>query len=227
MKNIRKGVHSRGTARSRSPLLLGSAFASAMLVAGCTAPTYGTGTPADEQLLQDLSSAMTLTPNKKPQIAYAPRPGLVMPPSKEVLPPPQEEIASTGNPAWPESPEQRLARIRAEATANQNDPNYKADVVRDVATTSSTPKPRNRWDEIPQEQNAASTREEFNKRLASSQQGSPTVRRYLSEPPLDLRQPAESAPTGDVGEEEWRKERAAKSAARKQTPRTLSDILPW
>jgi hypothetical protein len=47
--------------------------------------------------------------------------------------------------------------------------------------------------------------------LPSPQQGSPTNRRYLSEPPLDYRQPAETAAKNDVGEDEWKKDKRRKA----------------
>ena len=44
-------------------------------------------------------------------------------------------------------------------------------------------------------------------RLKERNQGSPTQRRYLSEPPLTYREPAASAPVGDPGEDEETKAR--------------------
>ena len=57
------------------------------------------------------------------------------------------------------------------------------------------------------------TRKEFIRRLADTKQGSPNTRKYLSEPPLAYRQAAETAPVGDIGEDEWQKDRRAKRAA--------------
>lgn len=192
------------------------------------APTYGTGTSADEQLLQDLSGALTFSSEKKERIDYSPRPGLVMPASTAVLPPPQEDVATVGNPAWPESNEQRLARIRAEATANQDNANYSAGVDPDLMRSASrqSSKRRHHWNEVEPMVNAGRTREEFNRRLAERQQGNPTQRKYLSEPPLVYRQPAATAPIGDVGEDEWRKEREAKRNARRNMPGRAQDNLP-
>jgi hypothetical protein len=183
---------------------------SAALLSGCMGPTYGTGTPAEEQLLQDLSSAVTLTPgDKKKTIAYEPRPDIVMPASTAVLPPPQEDIAVASNPNWPEAPEQRLARVRAEATAHQDDPNYHSGITPDVESGPRKAPPIRTRGGDPLEGNTSprNTRAAFNKRLAETQQGSPTVRRYLSEPPLTYRQPASTAPVGDVGEDEWKKKK--------------------
>src|SRR5690606_17530517 len=87
-------------------------------------------------------------------------------------------------------------------TANQDDPAYRANVIADVRA----PEAQNM---TPQEQRA-----EFQRRKREVTQGSATTRKYLSEPPLDYREPAESAPAGELGEPEWRKERDAKRAAR-------------
>ncbi len=71
-------------------------------------------------------------------------------------------------------------------------------------------------------------REEFNKRLAMRRQGSPEYRRYLSEPPVDYRVPASTAPQNDVGEDEWRKEKRLKVESRKKAGKTSwRDFVPW
>jgi len=54
---------------------------------------------------------------------------------------------------------------------------------------------------------------EFKRRMAENMQGSATERKYLSEPPLTYRQPAATAPVGQLGTPEWKKERDAKKAA--------------
>ena len=70
--------------------------------------------------------------------------------------------------------------------------------------------------------------EEFQQALAASNQGSPTVRRTLSEPPLEYRQPAETAPTGELGEDEFKKQRRLKAEARKAAGETSwRDFVPW
>lgn len=198
----------------------GLAIASALTLAGCMGPTYGTGTPADQQLLEDVTGILSLQPDQREPINYQPRGDLVRPASLEVLPQPQQS-ASSGE-AWPESPEARLARVREEATLNQDDNSYNSGLRGARTAGSSTD-----WDSSKgiamNDIDRASQREEFNRRLAQSQARDPNQRRFLSEPPTQYRQPAASAPVGDVGEDEWRKERAAKQAQGKITWR---DMIP-
>lgn len=213
-----------------APVLFASAF-----VAGCmSSPTYGTDKTANEQLFDDVSGMFALgSGGKKERIDYKPRPDLVRPSSKD-LPPPQESVASADNTAWPESPEQRRARIRATATANQNNPSFRPEVVPD---TDPAQRPRPTVDanahrfERPAngtEVNAKQQRAEFNSRLTEQRQGSSTSRKYLSEPPLAYREPAATAATDDVGEDEAVKERRAKSAARKSGGSGgVKSWIPW
>ncbi len=50
--------------------------------------------------------------------------------------------------------------------------------------------------------------------MAASKQGNPTVRRTLTEPPLEYRQPAATAPTDELGEDEFKKQRRLKAEAK-------------
>jgi len=201
---------------------------SAIVLSGCAGPTYGTGKPADQQLLQDVTGILSVGPKDKEAINYNPRPGIVKPPSTTILPPPQESVAAN-NPNWPESPEQRLARIRAEATANQDNPFYRSNVIRDVSPSGDGPRLRDDLTEGDRVRPAIlspggqrAQRQAFQERRQISQQGSPTTRRYLSEPPTEYRQPAATAPAGDLGVEEYKKERAAKRGEG-----SLRRLWPW
>jgi type IV secretory pathway VirB10-like protein len=187
--------------RGRMPLFLGlSASCAAVLLAGCmSSPTYGTGKTANQQLVDDVTGILALGPQDKPQINYTPRGQLVRPSTTTVLPEPQQELASAENPAWPESPEQRRRRIREEAdemgTAHPSV----------VASTNAQ-------------------RVELQRRVRENNQGEATNRRYLSEPPLTYRQPSANAAAGDLGDDEWKKERSAKRASGKSSWR---DYVPW
>jgi hypothetical protein len=198
--------HARMTRRISAGALVA---VSAVALSGCVgmAPTYGTGKAADTQLMEDVTGMFSLSGSKKrEQIDYKPRPELVKPADTKnaPLPAPQDNIttASAGG-AWPESPEARLARVRADATAKRDDLGFEPEV------------------DMPIEKNRRSIsvdkqRKDFNERLAMSNQGSATERRYLSEPPLEYRQPAATAATDDVGEDEWKKEKRRKAGHTKK-----------
>lgn len=212
-------------ARRASPAV--ALLAAAVALSGCMGPTYGTGTPSGQQTLEDVTGILSIGGRDRQEpIAYQPRGELVRPGSTEVLPQPQQ--SATGGEAWPESPEQRLARVRADATANQ-DVNFAPEVRSGSRgqVTEMRPLPRDSEIEttLDGRVNTSGTRqrEEFNRRLAASQQGSATERRFLSEPPTSYRQPAATAAVGDVGEDEWRKQRAAAQA---QGRATWRDWIP-
>ena len=67
-------------------------------------------------------------------------------------------------------------------------------------------------------------RAEMEKRVRDTNQGDPNVRRYLSEPPVQYRVPAESAAAGDLGEDEWQKQRRQQRASGKSSWR---NYVPW
>lgn len=195
--------------------------ASAMALSGCVgmAPTYGTGKAADTQLMEDVSSMFSLTPKKKDQIDYKPRPELVKPAKADALPAPQDNITTASAGAWPESPEARMARIRAEATANRDNLDFQPEVELDVKPARQTIR-ATRGDDVNLDgstKSIESQRKDFNQRLAMTRQGSPTERRFLSEPPIEYRQPAATAATDDVGEDEWKKDRRRKAGHTKKS----------
>jgi len=208
-------------------------FASGLALSGCVgmAPTYGTGKHADEQLMEDVTSMFSIKPQQREQIDYKPRPELVKPGQGEaaVLPPPQDNIVTaSANGQWPESPEQRRARIRKTATENQDNINFEPEVAMSTEQGSRRSGLRaTRGEDVNLDGTPISTdkqREDFNRRLAQSQQGSPTNRRYLSEPPLEYRQAAATAPQNDVGEDEWKKEKRRKAG---YTKKEKSSWWPW
>nr|WP_235897671.1 hypothetical protein [Mesorhizobium microcysteis] len=189
-----------------------------------SSPTYGTGKSANQQLVEDVTGILSIGPRERgPEIAYNPRPGLVKPASLEVLPEPQQDMASSENPQWPESPEERRARIRADATANQDNPFYRPEVAPSgTGSTQTASYDPERWASEPVTRNP-NARSEVQRRLREQNQGSPTTRRYLSEPPVTYRQPAATAAAGDIGEDEAVKERRAQRASGKSSWR---DFIP-
>ena len=149
-----------------------------------------------------------------------------------MLPAPQESI-ETASTDWPESPEQRRARLRADATAHQDDPSYQSQIVDDVQTepaavkkamadSASSHPPR--WSPADSDKGRAA---EIQRRTAEGKQGDPTTRKYLSEPPLAYRAAADTAPQGELGEDDYKKDRRLqKEAAAKSKSGGLFDWLP-
>ncbi|TIX56750.1 MAG: hypothetical protein E5V28_18320 [Mesorhizobium sp.] len=215
--------------------LLAPLVVSGLALSGCMgSPTYGTDKTASAQLAGDLTSAFTVMPKNKEKIDYKPRPELVKPaPGQRELPPPQDSIA-TASADWPESPEQRRARLRAEATLHQDDPDYQAQIVDDVQTDPSAVKTAMAqsasshppaWTPADSDKGRAA---EVKRRLAEAKQGDPNTRRYLSEPPVQYRAAAATAPVDDLGEDEYKKERRLKKeAAAKNKSGGMFDWLPW
>jgi hypothetical protein len=216
-------------------LLGGSLVAAAALISGCmSSPTYGTDKTASAQLMSDVGGILSFSDKKKAQIEYAPRPELVKPAKgDETLPAPQDSVATASNPNWPESPEQRLARLRADADANLDNPNYDSPIVPDMVAANPKRKSlhgNGRADEsgVMDVSNEAAQKAEYQKRLQETRQGSSQTRKYLSEPPVDYRQAAADAPTGELGEDEYRKERRLKREARKKSGGfSISDLNPF
>ncbi|WP_019173608.1 hypothetical protein [Pseudaminobacter salicylatoxidans] len=222
------------TEKTRARVALLALVASGLAVSGCvSSPTYGTDKTSTEQLVGDVTGILSVAPKNREKIDYKPRPELVRPKPGENLnlPAPQENIVTASNSAWPESPEQRRSRMRAEATANRDNPGWEPEIQGDLNAPSSARSlplgvsQRTQDSGLGKPGMERDQREAFNKRLAETRQGNPTVRKYLSEPPLDYRQPSASAPSGDIGEDEYKKERRLKAAAGKKG--SWRDILPW
>jgi hypothetical protein len=211
---------------------------SGLLASGCmSSPTYGTGTTQTKQLTTDVSSMFSLKPKAQTR-EYAPRPELVKPttPTTE-LPPPQENIVASAGDQWPESPEQRRARIRADATENSDKLGWEPEVVNDLSMDKSSSQSklgssaRGRDSGVAAAGQAEDLKKQgaaFQQKLAATKQGSPTVRRTLTEPPLEYRQPAPTAATDELGEDEYKKQRRLKAEAKKAAGNTSwRDLVPW
>jgi len=216
----------------------GSLIAAAALLSGCMdSPTYGTGKSANSQLMSDVSGILSFRAKAKPSIDYTPRPELVKPAKREAnLPAPQDSVATTANPNWPESPEARNARLRADIAANEDNPNYSSPIVSDVTVEASEDrsfkKTGQAWrsfegdNQSPADERAQ--RAEYERRTKETQQGSSATRKFLSEPPLDYRQAAADVPVGELGEDEATKERRLKHEARKKGGGfSLEDLNPF
>jgi hypothetical protein len=204
---------------------LGALGASVLTLTGCMGPTYGTDKPAMTQFFDDLGGTMRLGKKKKAAIDYKPRPGLVQPSDTSTLPEPQQNIADTSG-QWPESPEERLARIRKDADEGK----YVSGLARteksqgtEKSQETDTSLRTNNTQTVERK-----TRTAANKQLQSNVRpvAAPGQRIYLTDPPAEYRKPAETAPYGDLGEKESVKERARKKA--NAEPKTgWRKLVPW
>ena len=183
-------------------------------LSACTsAPTYGTGTRSDVQLIEDIAGIMTITPQDKEPIDYKPRPGVIAPASSSALPEPQESITKQAG-VMPETPEMRRKRVRDEATANQGNSLYQSPIINTG---------------LGQVQNKALTPDEQRERFRAAraiQDGAYSGRRFLSDPPSDLKVAADTAPVGDLGEPEKKKEARRKKLAQ-GGGFSLRNLWPW
>lgn len=207
----------------RVTLVVGIMSVAGLAFAGCVAsPTYGTDKTQNQQLLEDITGMLALGPKKGPKIDYKPRPELVEPETTAVLPPPQDNVTTASSQAWPESPEDRLARLRSEADENRDSPFFRPNVVND-ATSRNTEVTYD--DPILANMGSKERFEEMKRRRVERAGGNASSRQYLSEPPVDYREPADTAPVGELGEPEWKKERQARRNSREaaQTPQARSD----
>lgn len=204
----------------RAGVTIGALIAASLTLSGCLGPTYGTDKPSTVQLIDDLGNIATLSGTNKAQgIEYKPRPDIVKPTNTASLPTPQQNVVSE-NPAWVESPEETRRRLIAEADANPDSATFRSPLARPVASSAGpTPAVGGRAADGPptpvEVSNTAQQRKTFQENRKIQQGAYSDRRRYLSDPPLTYRKPAETAPVGDLGEPEKAKERRRIAEAKK------------
>lgn len=175
-----------------------------LALSACQSPTYGTGKSSMEQLVDDVGSSVALVGDPPPKVKYAPRPGLVVPPNPRSaqLAQPQQSVADrNANSAWLESPEETRDRLRAEADANADNPNYRSPLHAGNGTHGQLTETQ-KW-------------EAFRKAKQEAQGGNVVgtqQRRFLTDPPVEYRMAAPEE-LADLGEPESKKERQRKKNA--------------
>lgn len=193
-----------------------------LALSGCVSdPTYGTGKTASSQLMDDMSSIASFGPKRNTGIEYKPRPDLVKPVAGQssTLPPPQESVARAGDPSWPESPEQRRARLRSEINANRDNPDFISPIAPEGPSTRASTRGLQTGNSRKSDYAARSVVADpqaiaaAKARQKEMSTGSATERKFLSEPPVNYRQPATTAVAGELGQDEVQKERDRKAAA--------------
>ncbi len=209
-----------------------TAIAALFALGGClSSPTYGTGVSSNEQLVQDVGNAFSFKPKTGEKIAYEPRPDILKNGVAKGLPAPQESVTKTAG-VWPESPEQKRARLNQLATDAQGDPTFVPQIQGEAAGVETVARgsgnPNDDRDARKHVANGADLSARVKAARVINATGSPTKRSTLSEPPIDYRQPATTAAYGDVGEDEAKKERRLRAEAKKgQGKKSLRDLIPW
>ncbi|MEN3147154.1 hypothetical protein ABCW43_07550 [Neorhizobium sp. IRAMC:178] len=180
-------------------------LASTLTLSGCIGgPTYGTDKTAMEQLTDDLGQSVSLggkSAEAKAGLKYNPRPSLVVAKGQDqTLPAPQQSLANReSNPNWVESPEETRKRLRDEAAAHENDPNYRSPLLAGSGQAGQMTETE-KW-------------EAFRKAKENAETVSVTGRRRsLAEPPAEFRS-VDAAALSDVGEPESQKEKRRKAQA--------------
>ncbi len=203
---------------SKSLLSLSGVLLAGSLLTGCTSgTTYGTGVTHEQQTIEDLANLITFQ-KKRPNIDYRSRPDLIVPDDK-VLVTPQDGSENLDDQEWPESPQERIARLRADAEAAETDPAARARYEENLRRFRST-KPGEGVERIeaPIGQGIPNvscdpngefmrrcTPDEISKAVRAERREIKSVgktgyqRRYLTEPPIEYRTPSDTAPIGDEG----------------------------
>jgi len=193
--------------------------ASALVLGGCTGgTTYGTGSSHEEATMKGLSKIFSLK-NEQQTIEYRSRPELVLPANKNILPAPVQnrELATDQN--WPETPEQRIANVRADAPTgdwrgSEDLPlEYLADTNKAGISNSSRIQRTSRKntrssgaDEIIEairdDANGVGEGKLAKERREQLAYSTGVKRKFLTEPPVEYRVPSANAEAGDLGIDE-------------------------
>jgi len=195
-----------------SKILGPSAIAgAALLLAGCgSMTTYGTGTTAASQTFSDLTSILTIGGKDDEKIDYSPRAPIVEPPTAGALPTPgsgSTTVASAEQ--WPSDHDMERERVKAlaaEKAAQGQSLRFSVPESAELVESNSTvdrDRKKSFSEKLRSEKLHASKNPEEQKKLFADAKlasngsvdanGNPT-RRYLTEPPADLRAPDPESP---------------------------------
>jgi hypothetical protein len=185
--------------------LFAVALAAPVALGGCATSTYGTGEAPEMALFREMTGGL-LSRDKKEPIDYEPRAPLVMPADTKDLPQPVE-TASAADPNWPIDPSERAVVAADELDARNGQDQYRRlrplagalpVTAEPAATAAQDDRSVERAEYYRLVNRNTRQRQEFTKALAESKGYSRSERRYLTDPPLAYRAPADSAPTGEV-----------------------------
>lgn len=186
------------------------ALFSATLLAGCSGTTYGTGVSQESQLASDVGAMLLLSKAEKKTIDYSARSGLVKPPSTDTLPPPAETLSSSSG-YFPQNPEDAKNALRDEADREQEILASGGQLSPELQAARDESRRRNRQASLSRSdvdgkesyEDIVARQKEYKRRKALREgEFSPTARKYLTQPPVEYRTPADTAAVGEVGEKE-------------------------
>ncbi|MEL6503877.1 MAG: hypothetical protein AAFQ10_05405 [Pseudomonadota bacterium] len=181
-------------------------------LAGCSGTTYGTGVTQEQQLVTDVSSMLTLSRGERKKIDYSARSGLVKPSKTSTLPPPAETVSSQSA-YFPQNPEELESRLRDEADREQEILASGGQLSPELLAAREAARKRNKrsglgasradTDGKESYQEIVARQKEYKRRKALREgEFSPKARKYLTQPPVEYRTPAQTAAIGEVGEKE-------------------------
>ncbi len=171
----------------------------ALVAAGCSPTTYGTGEAPEMAIFGEVTGNITGRSGKQP-IDYKPRAPLVVPPQNQLRAPVQTAAATTPN--WPQDPDQRVRGDRAAdpgrpGAVDDMSPEYVARLKPLAELNRDRPRvdePRAGSENAPRElivnRNQRTT---FQAAVADAEGTSTTERRFLTDPPQEYRQPSATA----------------------------------
>jgi len=183
---------------------------------GVSGTTYGTGKSHEMATMESMANLFALK-TEASKIEYQERPELIMPANKQALPSPVDTASSSSDPEWPESPEQRIAAVRAAAPEVGH---KSGDLPVEFLTDTNKPglAKSQRKSQSFEERQAAFAREkgdllyhvrndangvgesaEAKRRREEIAFSTGVKRKYLIEPPTEYRQPSATAEAGDLG----------------------------
>jgi hypothetical protein len=206
MASVHQQARRRSGRRAFGAALGGSAMG-ALLLAGCSATTYGTGVDPGVQTIKDVAGIAMIT-EKKPPIDYEPRAKVVAPPAgaDATLPPPGSGVtAGTDSPDWPNDPDVQAAKLKADVAAREARGEKPAPLnLPDGSYSQPSPPPTTRTSRSNLINTTPLTEEQHNAvikafadakgSLSVDASGKP-VRKYLTEPPSEYREPDPTQPT--------------------------------
>jgi hypothetical protein len=189
-----------------------SLMASAIVLSSCSGgTTYGTGSSHEVATMKGVANIFSLK-SKQEKVEYQSRPDLVMPANKQALPAPVTSQDAVPNDQWPVSPEQRIASVRnaapepdwrtGELPVEYLNSKKEGIAISRADKASRSPVWAKEEQYLQDFQNDANGVSESKKAQELKDQisySSGAKRKFLTEPPVEYRQPSATAEAGDLG----------------------------